>query len=360
MNLRLHNEEGDRAEKEMLPYFWQMNSGVVCTSRTPASSKRSDNKNCIQNGSDAATSQSWKETQAAYRAHWPVMIVLECVRQLLEVDQGESSISDAEFMCEELRGDDYFVSVVESFAADYGSPVDRTRAWWPALHKLFGSHSAVNAFLRSLLVAFKLPSRVSMEDVIVRDLGELKEISTSVGCPTLLGSGPRISTKGVKDNPDWKHDHMRLYEQFGLSWPLTVQTAARAGLVQDGLLVREFELAFFISQVWPLEREDAMTFVDINTDSKRLLAGCIEEVPDETIDAYTASVVKSPWRVVPGALIGSTKLLLRYSQKGKQIVRAAEAIEYFKAIGWFCDGFLLLGLLLQLVYRIPGFLYCIC
>ncbi len=340
MNLRKHPDV-DQAPKDLLPYFWQLSSGVVCTSRTPASSSRSSNLNCVQRETDAATSQSWQQTSACYKQHWPVMITLECVRNLLEQDKEEDNpVSDAEWMCQQMRGDNYFAAVVEMHAGINGSPVDRTRAWWAGLLKLFGSHAAACSFLHRLLIAFQLHMRIPMEDIVYTEVEKMRKAHAEVGLPILQGSGMRMPMKGQKETFDWKSDHDYLFECFSLTWPPSMAELEKVVTV-DGLFLREIQLAFFIDYAFPMAPGVSMDFVDINTDSKRLLAGCMDcmEVAEDEEEGKrcTVKIRKSPWKNPPGAIIGSTKVLVRYVRNGKKTIRAFNSLEYFMTIGWYAE-----------------------
>ena len=69
--------------KDIVPHMDSYSSGVVCTSRTPASSKSASNVNCVQNGT-GATGESWLQSKQIIKAHLPSLITLECVNQLFE------------------------------------------------------------------------------------------------------------------------------------------------------------------------------------------------------------------------------------------------------------------------------------
>eukprot|EP00973_Karenia_brevis_P080366 11149515-Karenia_brevis.AAC.1 len=43
---------------QIVPFFHWLNSGIVCSSRTPASSKMKQNLDCVQKG-EGETGQSW-------------------------------------------------------------------------------------------------------------------------------------------------------------------------------------------------------------------------------------------------------------------------------------------------------------
>ena len=68
---------------ELVPHIDSWSSGIVCTSRTPASNTSSSQKDCVQKG-EGATGVSWIESRDVVDLHLPKLLTLECVKQLFE------------------------------------------------------------------------------------------------------------------------------------------------------------------------------------------------------------------------------------------------------------------------------------
>ena len=81
-NVKFSNLRHD-GRQEFVPHMDSYSSGVVCTSRTPASSRSAGNVNGVQEGK-GATGESWQKSKHIIKTHVPRFITLECVNQLFE------------------------------------------------------------------------------------------------------------------------------------------------------------------------------------------------------------------------------------------------------------------------------------
>eukprot|EP00974_Lingulodinium_polyedra_P102356 9911840-Lingulodinium_polyedra.AAC.1 len=95
-----------------------MDAGVPCTSRTPLSSKSAVNINCVQ-AEKEATGLGFKGVKHAIARHVPQMIIMECVTQLASKSEGGKS--DAEHVCDVLRGMGYWCHTDALLASEFGA-----------------------------------------------------------------------------------------------------------------------------------------------------------------------------------------------------------------------------------------------
>ena len=324
---------------ELIPHFDVLGQGVVCKSATPLSSCRKANENCVASG-EAATGRSFQECLAIVDEHNPFAFALECVKELARETADEQAVdkSDAEHMGRKLEERGYWVLIVEMEALDWGAPVRRRRLWWVGLRYIVGFTKEMivpaKTFYTKMLNSFRCPQALLPGDCMQRSTSDRIAFADAHGLPVLAGTGLRLPLR-EKQDPDWKLDHMDIYEEQGLAWPVELATMSDAINV-DGLTLREAELAFFCHTVFPRSAEladDVYEFMDIVPKKDRVLAGCFTLTKDPTPKAVPKG--SGPWLTNCRTLTGSMKLMTRYiSPEGKGVVRLVEAFECLAMMGW--------------------------
>eukprot|EP00969_Alexandrium_andersonii_P367306 15470436-Alexandrium_andersonii.AAC.1 len=109
-----------------VPWVFMFACGFVCKSRTRLSSKASQNRNCIQNSTDAETAFTFNAARDYIQSARPNTVILENV---IELDEGseEGGDSDAAYVLGVLKDLGYVATVHRFNCKDYGSPVERNR-----------------------------------------------------------------------------------------------------------------------------------------------------------------------------------------------------------------------------------------
>ena len=115
----------------LMPYFNHLAAGIPCTSRTPLSSKASQNLNCVQNGT-AATGTASGNVLNLCEKYLPNEAACECVTNLQQ-RANPSDMSDAEFITSKFIALGYWAMHMILSAAANGAPFPRERLWWVAL-----------------------------------------------------------------------------------------------------------------------------------------------------------------------------------------------------------------------------------
>eukprot|EP00959_Pyramimonas_sp_CCMP1952_P464766 9487168-Pyramimonas_sp.AAC.1 len=212
-------------------------------------------------------------------------------------------------------------------AREHGSFPSRTRLYWCGLRNVVGDSDDMTLYFTRMLSATKVPDdRRHYSAYITVDRGQLRLESERVGLPLRSELSPAIESD--LRGPGWKVEHATCFKAAGIEWPPDL--AAWPAVDTGGLLPREVEAAIYLHKVWPPPEGKGAEFLDINPGFSRLLKGCYDEdgkpIPEKT-----------PWRPRPSGLLGSTKLMVRLrglSGKRACCVRAVEAIEMFRLIGW--------------------------
>ena len=212
-------------QMELVPHFDFYGQGAVCKSATPLSSARGKNENCVAEGT-AATGRSFLECLAIIDTHWPTALTLECVKELARETADDLAVdkSDAMHMARKLEERGYWVLIVDIEALDWGAPVRRRRLYWIGIRypPNFDKALAVPAqtFFTKMLNSFRCPQALTPTDCMVAFDSERQELAESTGVPLLLGTGLRLPMR-EKQDPDWKLEHMELFPEHGLHWPIS-------------------------------------------------------------------------------------------------------------------------------------------
>ena len=233
-----------------------MLAGFTCKARSPLNRNASKNRGCVQKESES-TGESFKSVRSFLAQHLPDAVALENVTGLL-ADVPDSGKTDAEYICETLRGIGYGTVVMAVLeASEFGSPAARKRVWWIAC---LGEDNGRSAIIRRMLSSTVL-GKGSAEPWC-------KFLLPVEYCELLEKSPPEEKPKHAEC--DFKTEHMEGYDSVGLPWPLdrtTVQFCEHLGQ-------RELELAFFCNYVWPYDSSTGLgpDFIDVNFSFKRVLS----------------------------------------------------------------------------------------
>ena len=157
-----------------------------------------------------------------------------------------------------------------------------------------------------------------------------EERARRLGLPSLSGTGERVSMCGEKEDPGWKDVHYDYYVRLGVPWPPAMSEAPHISI--DGVRAREQQVVFLCDKIWPQADEVQHEYLDVNPKLEMVLQAFV------ATDQESGNLLpkKSPWRASPRTIVGSTKLLLRYKEGAGEpvVIRATEASEYMRLIGW--------------------------
>ena len=322
----------------LMPRIRSLDSGVPCTSRTPQSSQRSNNVNCVQEGR-AATGTTAQWILEIVDAHDVDQVTLECVVQLAQVAP-DCTIDDATYICNRLNEKGFWCTCLTMDARDYGSTFPRERLWWEGLKRVVGDHDLITQYFMKMLTAFKMNSDTYDFCQFITIEKELRrQEAKTLGHP-FLGDAPVRPPSHVKSDPDYKFEHYKLFSKFGLAWPVSFDAIEQdfPTICFAGMFPRQCECAILLATIWPMPEHVNYECLDINPSFKHMFGNVVDfEMLESTNDAK-AAVKGNPWSPNGFTLTGSTKLCIRTrSPSGDICVRLAEGMEYFRLIGW-CDA----------------------
>jgi hypothetical protein len=325
-NLMVH-PIGDSQVDQLLPFVRAIDVGVPCVSRTPMSSSRKQNVNCVQEGK-AATGEGFQHLMAACTKHWPELVAIECVSTLAQ--KCDSQVSDSEWMLQELRNEGYWAHSETLEATEFGSYVPRFRLWWAALLNCSGASDTMTHHFKRILSAFKMDP-LPVNSFLTFDEDVRRQQGKQIGLKVHADFGPR-DPKMIKKDPEWKLEHKLLFKAHGIDWPANFEGPECKGISCDGMLPREREAAAFCHIVWPPNTPVDLAFLDVNQSLGRLIGSCLD-------DQSLAKPDSTPWRPRPPTLVGSGKVLARIPDKvGSGChLRVLEGFEYMRLIGWADD-----------------------
>lgn len=322
---------------ELLPYCFSLDGGPPCTSRTPLSSRRTANINCIQENREA-TGVGFGDTLKVVKQHWPQIVNLECVKELVQ-ESCEKEVSDAEWFSQQLRHVGYWAHTDIMDASDFGSFPPRKRLYWSAMLNLVGSQQEIAHFFNRVLVACKCGEVPGLPDLVDMDEDLRTQSSMTTGVPLHSSVGPRDS-KTAKTDLSWKHEHMVLFQSNGIPWPFdhSAPPMGKDTFLSDGLLPREVEATVFLHRVFKMPSECQSQFLDVNPTLSRVAKRFLDDEtgrPKELVEESDEQP-SSPWRPTPPTLVGSMAMIVRYrcAENGIITVRLLEGFELFRMIGW--------------------------
>ena len=160
---------------------------------------------------------------------------------------------------------------------------------------------------------------------------EKLRISTHAAC------GERHS-HSKKDDPGYKNDHLELFRNHGMRWPVDFRVVeTRSHIIYSGLMPRECELVVFLDKVW--EPQHDFEFIDVNANSTRIVSKYLKDGNGPKLDDD-----ETPWRVeTPPTLVGSQTLVVRHRLHPSEMeqfapkthcLRLLESFELFRLQGW--------------------------
>jgi hypothetical protein len=135
----------------------------------------------------------------------------------------------------------------------------------------------------------------------------------------------QVRPKGKADvSAKYKEDHMVLFERYGMKWPCSVDPIQIIDDIQcffGGMGVRQVEMTILLHTHYPAVHE--VEFLDVNPSLNQLTAF------KQGDDGLRPS---SPWKPVPGTLVGSSFIVMRCQAAG--YLRSLTGFEYMQLIGW--------------------------
>ena len=322
-------------------------AGFTCCARSSLHVNAANNINCVQSGTES-TGVCYSLLDRAMAVHTPEAMNYECCASLMQHAKAPNGTpigeSDAEFIVGKLKAAGYWAKCQSIDAKGKGAMVARVRAWWEAIRGLRkGIDSEIDEYFDRMLAAFDVPKDVPLiplSRMILVSSEERRRASANAGFPSWPETGMRVAAQtGKRNDSPWKPLHMKMFQQFGITWPVVWEFLPEDTKIQyDGLREREAEVIYFLCHAFELaELGDKSTdiadfeFVNDNDQLTRICEKCFEINPDGS-----CTVKKTPWKPHPPTLVGSSKLMVRTRLQGqtKVEVRQLEAVEYWALQGW--------------------------
>ena len=157
--------------------------------------------------------------------------------------------------------------------------------------------------------------------------------------PLVADLGPR-EPKSIKENPDWKAEHKVLWDRFATempcTWPMTYPELVLAknpvDLRREGLLPREREVTVLCHYLF--KAVHVVEFLDSNSSAPRIVERNLSDSGERS----------SPWKPSPPTLVGSSKMVMRWTRPDKPpVLRTLECFELTRMIGWPDDCWRTIG-----------------
>lgn len=325
--------------KVYLPSVGLFFAGFSCKSRSSLNPRSAQNKGCVQGQDmDTETGFTYYHIHAYITKYRPAMFMLENVRQIMD-KADKDAMSDADWIVEEFRRQNFFVLHFVFDCASFGSPAARSRIYFlgwsleytPALQRPLdwseaeSSMSWCSSFYNSFTIE-PLP----IECFIVFDIQELLS-QASMHTSLQLGSQKGAEGRDTK----WCSEHCSAFRELGLPWPTELPAASfdapPAGthtfkdlseqsyeFWRGSLPDRAAELAFFLAMKFTFEADSAPQFVDVNSSLSRLCQ-----------DAESC-----PWRTSVSTITGQSRIVVRYRMMGVIVLRPLLGLEGLSLIGW--------------------------
>jgi site-specific DNA-cytosine methylase len=233
----------DTTDSTLLPFARMTDGGFPCVSRTPLSTKRHQNVNCVQEQREA-TGDGFGDAHACVTAHNQEAVTYECVQQLKQkVDGG---MSDAEYICNTLEGSGCWADCETMDARDFGSYPERVRVYWVGLKNLIGKTADITHFFRRVLNSCKLVEGPFMpSSYITHDDATRLEEAHRLGLKLYSEYGPKVS-KQPRADAGWKLEHKHVFHAHDVRWPIVEEELK--GYEFGGMLPREAEVSIFVNQ----------------------------------------------------------------------------------------------------------------
>jgi site-specific DNA-cytosine methylase len=168
-------------EERLLPFFFGLDTGFPCVSRTPQSSKAKDNVNCVQERR-SETGIAFGYVEDMIQKHTPVMTLLECVSGLDQLTVNQES-SDAAWMVKRFQEKGSCCWFELADAELYGSPAPRERLYWGILNELMDGvdHQEVVYHFLTLFRAFQIPHDLANVLLHYAGRGQARQVRNGAG-----------------------------------------------------------------------------------------------------------------------------------------------------------------------------------
>lgn len=292
----------DKSDREVVPHVVGLDVGIPCVSRTPQSSARAANVNCVQQ-KRAATGEGWSAAWAAVVRHNPSWVIVECVKELGQ--KCGDGPSDSEYILAELASKGYWGHCETLNAKDYGSAAPRIRMYWAGIQMPPEvDRQQCDVFFTQVLSGLRLKSQIPVDRFVTLSDDKRKAEAASIGFQSLWSEVGERQSKRCQEDLGWRVDHKRLFECLSLSWPVKFDVVPAAREIRlGGLLPREREAAYFFHVVWAPAAD--IEFLDINVNTRRLA------LPHLEYDENEMATLKgtTPWHAGrPPTLTGSAKV----------------------------------------------------
>ena len=245
--------------------------------------------------------------------------------------RSKDSISDSDWMLQELEHAGYWATDADIDQKDYGAPNARIRwyAGWAAGLVAVGGKVEITHYFHRVLNSMKI-GKGNPADFVMMDQAALNCACDRAGLSTFQALGVRESAC-VKEELMWKSDHHQICLDNGLSWPLNLATAPTY-LDFSGLLPREREAALLLDSFWQQAPGDHMEFLDINMKLPWLINPHLMKDGDGAIDPES-----SPWKSIPPTFTGSGKIMMRARKGALAVLRLLHPLEELHMQGWCAD-----------------------
>ena len=308
----------------VLPWVHTLVAGFPCTTRAKTSRTSHESKGCVQR-SEGATGEGFLHVKHLISKTKPLLVVLENVIGLLETpgDSEDESLSDADYICTELRKIGYGCSWFRFNAVEFGSPCVRDRIYLIGCLGISDTKPISNMghdILRGMKVE---PFPISR--FIEADVKKVEQITAMLQQPHSVPKGKQ------SDNASFRDEHFELFKFAGLDWPVRSSKLDREYYrVPAATCDRVVEVILFLDRVFPATSD--VEFCDVNKNISWMTGWKMGSTPEE----YQRRMQTSPWRAIPLTLVSQSILAVRF--RGSHI-RILEGWEHMSLIGWSHQNF---------------------
>ena len=299
-------------ESIALPWVWMLLGGFSCVSKSPQSSKRTKFKSCVQEG-QGETGVTFDYIFQYIMAVFPVLVILENLKELDYADHDQNLSTDAEYIIKQFNDIGYncVVKMITS-AANCGSRTARIRMFFICSLCQPDIADSPMKLGKDLLITMKTPCWPAKRFL---------DLSSYVRMMTEPGKRPSGGTK-------YMDEHLEISKACGFTWPPTID---EQHLVIDYMMMskRQCEVVYIIhthfqNDVDVQKCESRIQFCDVNNSLKRLVSW-----PNAN------GVAKSPWRDICPTFVAKSTIVMRQIEQGAVVlVRVLHGDELMNMIGW--------------------------
>jgi hypothetical protein len=313
-----------------LPRYSGFVGGFSCTSRSRQNNNSSSNVNCVQENSsrDTETGDTYAAAMAAIgRNELIQLVVLENLVTLNQkMDADKKSLSDSEFILQDLILEGFASRQFELSACEYGSYFERTRNFYVGIRGCSDANKAklvqAACFLESMQIGPGVWSEVLMSDSQLKTYYDNYDSDEGEPDSKVAKTENTVKKKELK----FRSEHMDMFERSGIAWPPQLSKFSEE-ISFAGMPTRMKEAVVFAHTVFPpTEAEkDMVVGLDGNLSLKWLVS--YNEASGHMLN---------PWKGPQlGCLTGHSKWIVRQVlPDGKIRVRVVRGIECMQGIGW--------------------------